>query len=287
MLATLVPTILMTAIGIGLLIVGSHIGAVVAGVLVVAFCTTSLTGYILGSIFVSRGAEVARFQNDFLSSVSHEIRTPLTSISMFIEMLRERRVTDPAEQQKCLDLLDQEVKRLSGLVERLINLSRMEAGRQSFERSAVRVDELVAEALRAFDAATLSEKVDVKVELDADLIVTGDRTALAQAVTNLLVNAWKYTPSGEREIGLSARTIGRHVEITVADNGPGISKEEQRRIFDQFERGRAAEDARHAGSGLGLAIVRAIVRAHRGRVDVRSLPGRGAEFRIRLRRQAA
>jgi two-component system phosphate regulon sensor histidine kinase PhoR len=287
MLATLVPTILMTAIGIGLLAAGSHIGAVVAGVLVVAFCTTSLTGYILGSIFVSRGASVARFQNDFLSSVSHELRTPLTSISMFIETLRDDRLTDPTEKRKCLELLDQEVQRLSKLVERLINLSRMEAGRHTFERGAVRVDEIVREALIAFDASTLSEQVEVDVTIEDDLLVVGDRSALAQALANLLVNAWKYTPSGDKQIGLTARASGREVEISILDNGPGIPKQEQRRIFDQFERGQAAVDGKRAGSGLGLAIVRAIVRGHRGRVDVRSPPGRGAEFRIRLRRQGA
>jgi two-component system phosphate regulon sensor histidine kinase PhoR len=286
MLATLIPTILMTAIGIVLLATGTHTGAVVAGVLVVAFCTTSLTGYILGSIFVSRGASVARFQNDFLSSVSHELRTPLTSISLFIETLRDDRLTDPDEKQKCLQLLDQEVQRLRGLVERLISLSRMEAGRHTFERGTVRVDEAIAEAVRAFEAATLTEHVPIDLDVDEGLLVIGDRSALSQALANLLINAWKYTPPKHKKISLSAKASSRDVEITILDNGPGIPRDEQRRIFDQFERGNDAIDSNRPGAGLGLAIVKAIVRAHRGRVDVRSRPGHGAEFRIRLRRQA-
>lgn len=287
MLATLIPTVLMTAIGIVLLATRSHVAAIVAGVLVVAFCTTSLTGYILGSIFVSRGASVARFQNDFLSSVSHELRTPLTSISMFIEALRDERLTDETQKQECLKLLDQEIKRLIRLVERLISLSRMEAGRHTFERGIVRVEDIVNEALVAFEAATLTEKVKVDVEREDGLMVLGDQTALAQAVANLLINAWKYTPSADKQIRLGVMSVGRDIELSVSDNGPGIPRDEQRQIFDQFERGSAAVEIHRPGSGLGLAIVRAIVRAHRGRVDVRSKPGRGAEFRIRLRKQSA
>ncbi|MEM9493409.1 MAG: histidine kinase dimerization/phospho-acceptor domain-containing protein, partial [Myxococcota bacterium] len=129
MLAALVPTVLITALGIVLLAVGTSSVGITIGLLVVAFCTTSLTGYVLGSIFVSRGASIARVQNDFLSAVSHELRTPLTSIRLFMETLRDGRATDPADQRQCLLLLEQEVGRLEGLVERLIELSRMETGK--------------------------------------------------------------------------------------------------------------------------------------------------------------
>src|SRR5690606_32074127 len=132
MLATLVPTLFMAALGIVLLAVGSGSVGFIIGILVLTFCTTSLTGYILGSIFVRRGASMARVQNDFLSGVSHELRTPLTSIRMFIETLRDERLTDPEDKQKCLTLLNQEVGRLEILVERLIELSRIESGKHHF-----------------------------------------------------------------------------------------------------------------------------------------------------------
>jgi two-component system, OmpR family, phosphate regulon sensor histidine kinase PhoR len=284
MLAALVPTALMTALGILLLVLAGGTSAVVIGVLVLALCTSSLTGYILGSIFVSRGASVARFQNDFLSSVSHEIRTPLTSILMFIETLRDQRLEDPAEQRKCLDLLDREVRRLQRLVERLVDLSRIEAGRHDFDRRPVEVRGIVDDALVALEAANLGDSVEIDVDLEDDLLVTGDREALAQAVANLLTNAWKYTPEDDKRVALRARGGPRHVEISVADNGPGIPRHEQRQIFDRFERGKAAIDSRRSGSGLGLAIVLAIINAHRGKLTVHSEPGEGAEFRIRLRR---
>src|SRR5690606_1067078 len=199
MLAALVPTVFITALGILLLVIAGGTSAVVIGVLVLAFCTSSLTGYILGSIFVSRGASVARFQNDFLSSVSHEIRTPLTSILLFIETLRDRRLEDPGEQRKCLDLLDREVKRLQGLVERLVNLSRIEAGRHAFERRPVKVRTIIDDALIAVEAANLSEAVRIDVDLEEGLVVAGDREALAQAVANLLTNAWKYIDDEDKQ----------------------------------------------------------------------------------------
>lgn len=286
MLATLVPTVLMTGLGIILLAVGrsSSIGFV-SGLLVLAFCTTSITGYILGSMFVRRGASIARVQNDFLSGVSHELRTPLTSICMFIETLRDDRLTDPDDKRQCLDLLGQEVVRLEGLVERLIELSRIETGRYDFARDSVAVAEVVDDALAAFDVATLPEKVDIDMDVEPDLVVMGDRAALAQTLVNLLVNGWKYTPDQDRRIALAARAVGgKWAELVVSDNGPGIPRSEQRHIFDKFERGQDAIDNQKGGVGLGLATVRVIVRAHRGRVEVRSRPGHGAEFRIMLRR---
>ena len=287
MLATLVPTVLMTALGIVLLAMGSRsVGLLISGILVLTFCTTSITGYILGSIFVSRGASLARVQSDFLSSVSHELRTPLTSIRMFIEALRNDRLIDPEDKRQCLDLLNREVLRLEGLVERLIELSRMETGKHDFERAPVAVADVARDALAAFDAATLPARVTVDVDLEPGLVVMGDRATLGQALVNLLTNAWKYTPEQGKEIRLRARRSGaKHVEIVVADNGAGISRTEQKHIFEKFERGKRAVENRTIGVGLGLATVRAIVRAHRGRIEVHSRPDRGTAFCIYLRRR--
>ena len=285
MLATLVPTVLMLAVGIVLIAAGSGSFNVVVGVLTLAFCTTSLTGYILGSIFVSRGASLARVQNDFVSTVSHELRTPLTSIRMFIDTLQADRVQDPAERRKCLDLLQQEVGRLEGLVNRIIELSRIETGRRAFELNHVRLADVGRDALAAFDASTLSDPTEVETELDESVYVVGDRPALGLAVTNLLINAWKYTDTDGRSITLKISGTDREAELVVRDNGPGIPWDEQRLIFEHFERGREAIDRRKSGSGLGLAIVRAVMTAHRGRVEVKSRLGHGSEFRLRLRRE--
>jgi signal transduction histidine kinase len=204
--------------------------------------------------------------------------------------LRDERLTDPVDKRQCLDLLNQEVGRLEGLVERLLQLSRIETGKHDFDRDPVPIDDIVSDALTAFDVATLTSTADLKFTVDVEpgLVVTGDRAALAQTMINLLTNAWKYTPDDDKRIQLSARASSdRWVEIKVSDNGPGIPKGEQKQIFDEFERGKAAIDSRKSGVGLGLATVRAIVRAHKGRVEVSSRLGQGSEFRIILRRGKA
>ena len=278
-LAALLPTILTAPVGITLLVVQSSPSVtLVGGILVVAFCTSSLVGYILGSIYVSRGASMARVQNDFLSSISHELMTPITSVRLFIETLRDERVTDPVEKAKCLAIIDREMRRLDGLLQKLLALSKLETGRQPFEIKANRVSEIVDHAVAALDALRMGAPVDLFIDVPDDLEVVGDGPSLVQALGNLLTNAFKY---GEREIRVTARRYGRkHVAIQVTDNGPGIPEVEKRRIFDEFERGQAASRAQ--GFGLGLAIVRAIVRAHRGRVEVDSVPGEGATFRLIL-----
>jgi len=278
-LVALLPTILTAPVGITLLVVQSSPSVtLVGGILVVAFCTSSLVGYILGSIFVSRGASLAKVQNDFLSSISHELMTPITSVRLFIETLRDERVTDPVEKAKCLAIIDREMGRLDGLLQKLLALSKLETGRQPFEIKSNRVSEIVDQAVNALDAVRMGAPLDLYVEVPSDLEVVGDGPSLVQALGNLLTNAFKY---GERVIRVTARRHGRkHVEIEVADNGPGIPEVEKRRIFDEFERGQASSRAQ--GFGLGLAIVRAIVRAHHGRVEVDSAPGEGAKFRLIL-----
>ena len=127
-LTALIPTVLITVLGIIILAEGgSKSMAVVGGILVLAFCATALAGWALGTIFVTRGASLASVQNEFLSSVSHELRTPLTSIRMFIDTLGEGRITDVAEKQRCLAIINQELTRLDGLVGKLIDLSKIES----------------------------------------------------------------------------------------------------------------------------------------------------------------
>ncbi len=285
MLATLVPTVLMTALGIVLLATGSRSVSVVAGVLVLAFCTSSVTGYILGSIFVSKGASLARVQHDYLSTVSHELNTPLTSIRMFIDTLRDEDKLTEEEKQKCLSLLHQETDRMSGLVARLQELARIETRQHAFEQQPVDMTEVVDSAVAAFNVATLPAEISIDKQVEPGLTVRGDKAALSRVISNLLTNAWKYTSDHDRDIALMVRGHGnRQIEITVTDNGPGIPRAEQKHIFHKFQRGQHALQTGAPGTGLGLAIVRAIVRAHKGKVEVHSKPGRGAQFKILLRR---
>ena len=282
MLAVLLPTIMMTAVGIVLIATSSgSVPAVVSGVLVLTFCTSGITGYILGSVFVSKGATLARIQNDFVSSVSHELRTPLTSIRLLIESLRDGRLSDD-ERVEVLSLLARETERLELLVSRVLELSRLEAS-YAYTREPIDVAALVDEVIAAFDAITLTNPTPVERQLQPNLTVTGDRPTLVRALVNLLTNAWKYT-GDDKQIMITAAESGRWTELSVHDNGPGIEPAEQRAIFEQFQRGRAAEASGVPGVGLGLSFVRAIVRGHGGKLDFESRPGR-TFFRIRLKRR--
>lgn len=281
MLAVLVPTILMTAVGIILIVIGDR-SALVSGVLVLTFCGSGITGYILVSTFVTKGASLARVQNDFTAAVSHELRTPVTSIRLLIESLRSNRLAD-AEREHVVSLLAQETDRLESLVGRVLELSRLESGSHVYARERVDVHHLIAEAIAAFDACTLTNPTRIAVKMsDPGLAIVGDKDTLVRALVNLLTNAWKYT-GADKQISITTHSVGRRVDISVVDNGIGIERSEQKSIYEQFKRGRAAVDSGAPGIGLGLAFVRAIVRGHGGRLDLTSRPGETA-FRIRLKR---
>jgi two-component system phosphate regulon sensor histidine kinase PhoR len=282
MLAVLLPTIAMVAVAVVLLATSAgSLPAVVSGVLVLTFCTSGITGYILGSLFLSKGAALVRVQNDFVAGVSHELRTPLTSLHLLIESLRDGRL-DAAERSQVLSLLARETGRLEVLVGRVLELSRLQSS-YDYARDPLDLTAVAEEAIAAFDAITLTRPTPVVRRLEPGLIVTGDRPTLVRALVNLLTNAWKYT-GNDKQIELTAAENRRWIEITVRDNGAGIDPSEQHRIFEQFQRGRAADASGATGLGLGLSFVTAIVRGHRGKLDFASRPGE-TSFRIRLRRQ--
>ena len=199
MLTALIPTVLMSVIGIVLVAAGSRSLTVVGGILLLAFCATALAGYVLGTIFVTRGASLAAVQNEFLSSVSHELRTPLTSIRMFIDTLREERVHDPVEKQRCLTVIHQELARLDGLVGKLFTLSKIESRHAAFERRNIAVADIFSEALVAFEASRFGTDVDFTVNVEPGLLVQGDYDpgqerqgrdrALEDLVTNIVEGA--------------------------------------------------------------------------------------------------
>ena len=280
MLAALLPTIAMTSIGIVLLVIGRSTTTLISGVLVLTFCTSGITGYILGSIFVGRGASLVRVQNDFVSSVSHELRTPLTSIRLLLESLNNGRLEDH-DRTKVISLLGRETERLDQLVSRVIELSRLQSN-YVFARERIDVESLVDESVAAFDAATFGQPTPIERDLEPGLVVVGDKSTLVRAIVNLLMNAWKYS-GDDKKISIRAHASARWIEIAVRDNGIGIAPAELSAIFEQFTRGRAAHESGASGSGLGLAFVRAIVRGHGGKIDLTSKPGQ-TEFTIKLKR---
>ena len=241
-------------------------------------------GGVAGRIFAFRDVSservVEQMKSDFVSTVSHELRTPLTSIYGFAETLMRADVdfSEP-ERATFLRYIASESERLIQIVDDLLNVARLEAGTLAVSLDAVDVVEVAREA-----AATAEAHADGlhSFAVDAEpgpLVVRADREKLGQVLTNLLDNAVKYSPEGGT-ITLSARRRTDAVEVAVVDEGIGIARSEQQRIFAKFFRTEAGTGA--AGTGLGLFLVRGLVAAMGGRVWVESEEGRGSRFAFEL-----
>ncbi len=256
---------------------------VVYSVLLGVFYVTLALGVIYTGRALYREAKLSRLKTDFVSLVSHELRTPLTSIRMFIEMLALGRVKDQQEMQTVLDLLSKETARLSGMIESVLDWSRIESGKKQYRKERMPSHALVDAALSAFRAQHLKEPPQLTVTLAPSLgDIEIDRDALSGALLNLLQNAYKYSKPEDRRIELRANVDGDFVVLEVEDHGVGIPRAEQKRIFDRFYRVDTLLSRATEGSGLGLSIAQRIVQAHDGWISVDSTPGEGSTFRIHL-----
>jgi len=278
----IVPTSFITAVGILLLFLGSPLVNLVMGILVLCFTGLVVTGSVLVWVFVRREASLSQLQSDFVSKVSHELRTPLTSIRMFTDTLSRRIEADCEIERKCIEALDRESLRLQELIDRLLDWGKMEAGRRLYTKDEGDAVRIIERAIRAFSPLRDRSDVELVTILPKDLPpVFVDEDAMVDAIVNLLSNAYKY--GGEpRKIEVGAAATGGKVRIWVRDNGRGIPFSEHKRIFEKFYRVDDRLSREREGSGLGLAIVEHIVRAHGGRVELDSAPGRGSTFRIVL-----
>jgi two-component system phosphate regulon sensor histidine kinase PhoR len=201
---------------------------------------------------------------------------------MFVETLQMGRLQDGRDRQEALSILAEETARLSKLINRLLDWARMESGRRTYDFCAVPVDDLVEQALNAFQPQLLANPATVTRRVAPGLPpVRADRAALSGALLDLLQNAHKYT-GDDKKISVGASAEGPTVYISVTDNGPGIPLPDQKRIFDKFYRAKDPLDRSIEGSGLGLAMVKHIVKAHGGKIWVQSQLGAGATFTIAL-----
>ncbi|MBI3979966.1 MAG: HAMP domain-containing histidine kinase [Chloroflexi bacterium] len=228
--------------------------------------------------FNRMAAEVARSQGTlraFLADVSHELRTPLTAVRGFTQALLDGTIADDTDRRRALEVVDQETKRLQGLVAELFELSRLQARQTRLDRRPVEIGDVLHLCAEVFGPRADGQLIGLHVEAPGGLVVLADFDRLEQVFSNLLDNALRHTPAGGR-VDLRARAAGGAVEALVEDTGPGILPEDLPRVFERYRRGAGG------GLGLGLAIAREIVEAHGGTIRVESLPEGGARFLVVL-----
>ncbi|HKB66732.1 MAG TPA: ATP-binding protein, partial [Pyrinomonadaceae bacterium] len=216
-------------------------------------------------------------QKRFITDASHELRTPLAVLRGETEVaLQQERAT--AEYKESLALIKDEAERLSRIVENLFMLARQPVDTPSMVNEPVRLDELVADCVRAAHVLAMQKGLRLKIEgALPPVTVSGDDEMLKRMLLNLLDNSVKYTASGG-EISVALRSQNGDARIVVTDTGIGIAESDQRRIFDRFYRVDKARSRALGGAGLGLSIARWIVEGHGGSLSVESVPGRGSAF---------
>jgi signal transduction histidine kinase len=226
-----------------------------------------------------RSANLAKMQTDFVAHVSHQLKTPLSLLSAATETLQMDRVRSPERFAEYLRTIHAEAARLSHLVQRVLEFSRVQQ-RQSYEFEEVDIGALVQETVDAFAHGLSSQHFGFSVEQTGPTpIVLADPAALEQVLANLLDNAVKYSDR-VKDITVRVRTAGTHAIVEVIDRGIGIAAEDRAHIFDRFFR--SGGPPHRPGFGLGLTIVRELVEAHRGHIEVTSAPGVGSTFRVVL-----
>ena len=228
-----------------------------------------------------REVQTARLRSEFVANVSHELRTPLTSIRMFAETLLLGRYRSEQQRDEYLTTVMRESQRLSRMVGNILDFSRMESGRKTYDFAPADLGGVVASTLEEFEPLLHEQGFEVAVAFDENLpAVKMDAEAMETVVANLLSNAVKYS-ADRKEVEIAVRASASEAVVEVADRGIGVPEDQRGRIFDKYERARNAA-ATATGTGLGLALVAGIVDSHKGAVTVEARAGGGSLFRVAL-----
>ncbi|MDX1633190.1 MAG: transporter substrate-binding domain-containing protein [Marinobacter sp.] len=240
---------------------------------------------------LAREAETAnRAKSEFLANMSHEIRTPMNAVIGYSDLLSER-VTDPQLRQY-LDAIRAGSRSLLMLINDILDLSRIEAGKMRLEFAPLEVKRLLDDVRHIFDLRAREQGIELRVTVDASVprAMVLDEARLRQVLFNLVGNAIKFTHEGRVDVYAAARAQPRQpgeaqrheLIVTVNDTGIGIPRDQQERIFDAFEQQEGQSNRKYGGTGLGLAISRKLARMMGGELSVRSAPGQGSTFTVRL-----
>ena len=249
---------------------------------------TGEKGGIIGRIFVFRDVTretiVDRMKTEFVSTVSHELRTPLTAIKGYVDLMMSGKTGDLSPvQTEFLGMVQESTRRLTNLINDMLDISRIESGRISVRRETVDILPLVREALRMMQGQAEAKGLSLTLLTPDDSLppVRGDRDRITQVLVNLLSNAVKYTPSGG-SVSVSLEEESGILTVCIADTGIGINADDQNRLFQKFFRADNSTTREVGGTGLGLAITKAILERMAGTIRAESEPGNGSRFYFTL-----
>ena len=240
------------------------------------------------SIFrdITKEVEVDKLKSEFVSTVSHELRTPMTSIKGYADlMLMGAAGTMSPPQERYLKVIKNNADRLHMLVNDLLNISRIETGKTTLDLRPLDVPQIIDQVVEGHLQGRIqheSKKLNIKKDIEPTLpLVNADHARITQILTNLIDNAFNYTPE-DGLISLSVKSNGEYVFVSVKDSGIGISEENQQKIFERFFRADDEHVQAVPGTGLGLAIVRSLIEMHGGQLKVDSILGEGSTFTFNL-----
>jgi signal transduction histidine kinase len=251
-----------------------------------AFVTVLLLMLVFGLLMTlritRREMELARLQADFTAAVTHEFKSPITCIRLVMERIRSGRIPDEASRQEYHDSVWRQIDRLERLVNRLLESHRIESGENRYHFALHCVSDIAATAVSRLSTQAAAKNIDLRLECDDfEREVLIDGTAIEDSIENLVENAIKYSEAGT-SVHVTVEHYALELVVIVRDKGMGIPACDQERIFQRFYRVSSAPARSVRGAGLGLPLVRAVARAHGGSVDLRSAPGQGSEFRLRI-----
>ena len=237
-------------------------------------------GSLLMFLDITRLLEGERIQKRFIADASHELKTPLTAILGMVEILNRPEFKDDITQKEFLGHIEEEAKRMDRILKDLLDLSKLSATKIALNKVKVSLKPLVKAAHQSVAQSFKDNNNTFSMDIQSQFKVFGDPDKLHHILTNLLMNASKFTAQGQ--ISVKAYEDGLHSYIEVKDTGIGIDPKDLDSIFDRFVRLDASRSRQSGGSGLGLAIVKAYVEMHQGKISVKSQVGQGSTFIIEL-----
>jgi signal transduction histidine kinase len=231
---------------------------------------------------VRREMELSRLQSEFAAGVTHEFKSPITGIQLLVERISRGHVVDPVNLRGYCSAILKETDHLHSLVNRLLETHRLQSGQKSYHLAPHSMTDIAESAIARLRPHAQAKRITVNLHSDDPAReIDVDRTAMADAIENLLENGIKYS-SPDTVVTIRIRHEGKMLEISVSDQGIGIDKTDLSKIFEYFYRGRRGQEQAINGTGLGLALVKAAAEGHRGSVEVTSEVGKGSEFCMRL-----